>query len=142
MIGLWVVLAALLAALAFGGYRQLSDGRARPLQADDRDGVPRLDASHLGSALGREATFVQFSSEFCAPCRATERLLTRLVSESPGVQHIELDAAVRLDLVKRFDVTRTPTVLLLDREGFVRHRIVGAPRTEDVTQALTVLSAD
>ena len=50
--------------------------------------------------------------------------------------HIDIDAESRLDLVEEFGILRTPTVLLLDADGVVRHRIVGAPRRTDVIDAL------
>lgn len=137
MTGVWIVAAAVLLALAFGGYRRLTDGRVRAAQP----ATPRLDAAQLGGELGRAATFVQFSSAVCAPCRATHRLLTDLVAEQPTVAHIDLDAETRLDLVEQFGITRTPTVLVLDAAGAVRHRIVGAPRKTDVLNALTLVGS-
>lgn len=136
MTGVWIVLVAVLLALAFGGYRRITDGRVR---AVNRPAEPRLAAAHLGRQLGREATFVQFSSAVCAPCRATHRLLTDLSAEESSVAHIDLDAETRLDLVEQFGITRTPTVLVLDSEGVVRQRIVGAPRRADVRDALDLV---
>ncbi len=137
MTGVWIVLAAAVLALAFGGYRRLTDGRAKAVAADAE---PRLDADRLGGSLGSEATFVQFSSEVCAPCRATRKLLTEVTAARPSVTHIDIDAEHRLDLVEEFGVTRTPTVLLLDAAGTVRHRIVGAARRPDVLDALDRLA--
>jgi len=137
MTGLWIVLAALAVALAFGGYRALTDGRARAVPAvADVDDTPRLDAAQLGESLGSSATFVQFSSSVCAPCRATHKLLGEVTGSQPSVAHIDVNAETRLDLVEGFGITRTPTVLLLDRTGAVRHRIVGAARRADVLEAL------
>lgn len=137
MTGLWIVLAAVVVALAFGGYRALTDGRARAVShRSPADEVPRLDAVRLGDELGSHATFVQFSSSVCAPCRATHKLLSELTVDDPAVSHIDLDAESRLDLVEEFGITRTPTVLLLDGGGAVRHRIVGAARRADVLEAL------
>ncbi|MFT3971607.1 MAG: thioredoxin family protein [Micropruina sp.] len=138
MTGLWIVLAATVVALAFGGYRKLTDGRAKAVVVDVE---PRLDAVRLGAGLGSEATFVQFSSSVCAPCRATHKLLTEVAATRPTVTHIDIDAECRLDLVEEFGVTRTPTVLLLDAAGAVRHRIVGAARRPDVLDALDQLAA-
>ncbi|MBK8461592.1 MAG: thioredoxin family protein [Nigerium sp.] len=131
--GWWILGGALLVALAFGGYRRLTDGRSRAVAGDSK---PRLDAVRLGDVLGTEATFVQFSSAVCAPCRATHRLLTEVTRADPAVAHIDIDAEARLDLVDEFGIMRTPTVLLLDAGGVVRHRIVGAPRRADVVEAL------
>lgn len=131
MTGLWVVLAALVLALGFGGYRRLTDGRARTLRR-----AARLDAERLGAELGTQATFVQFSAAVCAPCRSTYRVLTEVVTDRPEVAHIDIDAETRLDLVDAFGITRTPTVLVLDGTGAVRHRIVGAARKPEVLDAL------
>jgi hypothetical protein len=49
---------------------------------------------------------------------------------------VHVDAETRLDLVEQYGITRTPTVLLLDRAGVVRHRIVGAARAPEVLEAL------
>jgi thiol-disulfide isomerase/thioredoxin len=137
MTGVWIALAALALALAFGGYRRLTDGRARAVSEAD---APRLDPVRLGDDLGREATFVQFSATVCAPCRATHRVLSEVVAERPGIAHIDLNAETRLDLVEEFGVLRTPTVLLLDGDGVVRHRIVGAARKDEVLDALEQLA--
>jgi thiol-disulfide isomerase/thioredoxin len=130
--GWWILGGVLLLVLAFGGYRRLTDGRARAV-ADSR---PRLDATRLGGSLGAEATFVQFSTSLCAPCRATRRLLVDLTAAEPRVAHIDIDAETRLDLVEEFGIMRTPTVLLLDADGVPRHRIVGPARRREVVAAL------
>ena len=139
MTGLYIVGVVLVLALAFGGYRRRTDGRVRGPRpvASDRTQEARLDARSLGAGLGSRATFVQFSSSVCAPCRATHRLL----SEFTSAAHIDIDAETRLDLVREFGVTRTPTVLVLDPGGAVRQRIVGAPRKPDIEEALQRLAA-
>lgn len=96
----------------------------------------RLDASQLGAALGERATLVQFSSAFCQPCRATRRTLHEVAGMVDGVAHIEVDAEAHLELVRQLDITKTPTVLVLDAEGEVVRRASGRPRTVDVVAAL------
>jgi thiol-disulfide isomerase/thioredoxin len=90
----------------------------------------------LGAELGERATLVQFSSAFCAPCRATRRVLGEVAGMVPGVTHVEVDAEAHLDLVRRLDVLKTPTVLILDAEGRVVRRATGQPRRADVIAAL------
>lgn len=138
MTGVWIALAALALALVFGGYRRITDGRIRAVATSRQ---ARVDPGRLGGALGRDATFVQFSATVCAPCRSTHRVLSDVVTERPGVTHIDVDAETRLDLVEEFGILRTPTVLLLDSDGIVRHRIVGAARKDEVLDALGRLSA-
>ncbi|TXS01680.1 thioredoxin family protein [Streptomyces sp. NBC_00708] len=103
------------------------DGQAR---------TERLDAARLGAELGERATLVQFSSAFCQPCRATRRTLTEVAGMVEGVAHVEIDAEAHLALVRALDISRTPTVLVLDAEGRIIRRAVGQPRTVDVVAAL------
>ncbi|HET9898365.1 MAG TPA: thioredoxin family protein [Streptosporangiaceae bacterium] len=102
----------------------------------DATALPGLGAADLGSALGERATLVQFSSAFCAPCRATRRVLADVATMVDGVTHIEIDAESRLDLVRRLDVRRTPTTFVLGPDGHVTHRASGQPRKVDVIAAL------
>ena len=101
----------------------------------------RLTPAELGAPLGRRATYVQFSSAFCAPCRAARRTLERVVATAEGVAHVEVDVAERRDLGERFDVTVTPTVLLLDAEGAVVRRASGAPTLAQARAALALAAA-
>ncbi|EGX56865.1 thioredoxin [Streptomyces zinciresistens K42] len=101
-----------------------------------RDEGQRLGAADLGGDLGERATLVQFSSAFCAPCRATRRVLGEVAGMVPGVSHVEIDAEDNLGLVRRLDILRTPTVLVLDADGAVVRRATGRPRKADVIAAL------
>lgn len=94
------------------------------------------DAGQLGEELGERATLVQFSSAFCAPCRATRRVLDEVAAMVPGVSHVEIDAEARLDLVRDAEVLKTPTVLVLDAHGREVRRAAGQPRKVDVIAAL------
>jgi len=153
MIGVLVLLGVLALATAFGVYRRATDGtlKAVEIAADTRDALPvpgsptgaghahagdRLTPDDLGADLGARATLVQFSSAFCAPCRATKLVLDEVTGMVEGVTHVEVDAESHLDLVRRLDVRRTPTVLVLDADGLVRVRAAGAPRKADVIAAL------
>jgi thiol-disulfide isomerase/thioredoxin len=109
------------------------------VEVADHSVVPALDvlgADDLGVELGERATLVQFSSAFCTPCRATRVVLGDVATMVDGVAHVEIDAEAHLDLVRRLDVTRTPTVLVLDGAGRIRTRATGAPRRADVIAAL------
>ncbi|WP_395108977.1 thioredoxin family protein [Actinomadura sp. SCN-SB] len=101
----------------------------------------RLGAAEIGSRLGERATLVQFSTAFCAPCRATRRVLGEVAGMVDGVAHVELDAESHLDLVRRLNVVRTPTVLVLDADGRIVRRASGAPRKADVIAALGVATS-
>ncbi|WP_208636924.1 TlpA family protein disulfide reductase [Streptomyces swartbergensis] len=133
MTGLVVCVLVLAAASAYGVLQRRRSGRVR---VRGRDDGKRLDAAELGADLGERATLVQFSSAFCAPCRATRRVLGEVAGMVPGVTHVEIDAEAQLDLVRRLDILKTPTVLVLDADGRVVRRATGQPRKADVIAAL------
>ncbi|HAS07814.1 MAG TPA: thiol reductase thioredoxin [Actinobacteria bacterium] len=95
-----------------------------------------ITVADLGGPLGENATLVQFSSAFCQPCRVTKRILAEVITMVDGVEHYEIDAEARLDLVRRLDIRRTPTVLVVDARGHIIRRATGAPRKADVIAAL------
>ena len=136
MTGLLAVGVTLVVATALGLWVRRSGHRL-----GRRDGTPAaartvLAPDDLGAALGERATLVQFSTAFCQPCRATRRVLDEVSLLVPGVAHVEVDAESHLDLVRRLDVRRTPTVLVLDATGAVVRRASGQPRKADVLAAL------
>ena len=133
MTGIVVCVAVLAAASAFGVLHRRRSGRVR---VRGRDDGKRLGAAELGEGLGERATLVQFSSAFCAPCRATRRVLGEVAGLVPGVTHVEIDAEEHLDLVRKLDILKTPTVLVLDADGRIVRRATGQPRKEEVIAAL------
>ena len=137
--GLIACLAVLAAAGAFGLARRYRDGRlTRPRRhpGGPSAGGPRVTPAQLGQPLGHRATLLQFSSEFCAPCRATRQVLDDVASGADGVSHVEVDAAERPDLVRLLDVRRTPTVFVLGPDGQVARRGSGLMGKAEVISAL------
>jgi len=92
----WVLIAAVAAALGFGAYRAIVDGRfsgthrvrGGEIAADVAAPASVLEGADLEHELGERATLLQFSSAFCAPCRATRRILADVSSAVPGVAHV------------------------------------------------------
>ncbi|MGH8971490.1 MAG: thioredoxin family protein [Actinomycetes bacterium] len=140
---LLVLCAALALAAGVGWWlRRPGRGLAHAQRGAGADAAPTLSPADLDHPLGSRATLVQFSTAFCQPCRATRVILTDVSGQVPGVVHVEVDAESNLDLVRRLDVRRTPTVLVLDGDGRVVRRASGQPRKADVIAALgTVVSA-
>ena len=144
--GAWVVVAAVVLAVGFGLYRWATDGRFRgthrlrgsahaevPAEQTVWDDVRRALPE---APLGETATLLQFSSAFCAPCRATRRTLGEVAAVVPGVEHVEVDAESHLELVRSLGILRTPTTLVLDARGREVTRATGAPRRDQVLAAL------
>ncbi len=139
LIGPIVGVAALRAATLLGLVWKARDGRfRRQSPVRDEAAAPSVLAS-LGVRAGTPATLLQFSSAFCAPCRATRRVCAEVVGMLDGVRHIEVDAEQHLDAVRALDVRRTPTVLVIDREGRVVKRASGQPAKAHLIAALAPL---
>ena len=154
--GAWIVVAAVVLAVGFGLWRAGTDGRFRgthalpPLVEEGRSPVTRPgtpDATvtrppgaelvaAAGHQLGERATLLQFSSAFCAPCRATRRVLGEVTDLVEGVTHVEIDAEHHLDATRAFGILRTPTTVVLDASGVEVTRATGAPTRDQVLTAL------
>jgi len=148
--GLIALAAALAVAVATGLIWQRNNGRIRGVrtapapdgpQAHAADAAaaqagPVLTGAELGLPLGQRATLVQFSTAFCAPCRATRRILAEVAGMIDGVAHVEIDAESHLELVRRLDIRRTPTVLVVGPDGRIAKRASGQPRKADVIAAV------
>lgn len=132
MTGVVVLLVALVVAAVLAVAMRWKNGRFAVVP-DDRE---RLTAAQIGVPLGDRATMVQFSSAFCSPCRATRVLLTDVAAKVPGVVAVDIDAEEHLQLVRDLNVSRTPTVLILDASGVVTTRASGLPRREQLLAAL------
>jgi thiol-disulfide isomerase/thioredoxin len=147
--GLIALAAALLVATLLGVAMRRRAGQFRPAspRTPAKPGAPAkpagaLTEADLGAGLGRQATLVQFSTAFCAPCRPTRQILAQVADMVDGVTHVEIDAAARMDLVQRLRINSTPTVLVLDPDGAIVKRATGLPRKADVIAALgTVVRA-
>lgn len=149
--GLIVVAAVLALGTGIGWWRRRTEGRFRPaVEPRTRPvvataagtlpivGVAQADAGPAPEAIDNEllvalgvgpapATLLQFSSAFCAPCRALRRVSSEVAAMVPGVQHIEIDAESHLEAVRALGIWRTPTLLVLDADGRVVKRATGVP---------------
>jgi thiol-disulfide isomerase/thioredoxin len=112
---------------AAAGAEAVAPGASRPDVLTEAD---------LGDHLGRQATLVQFSTAFCAPCRPTRQILAQVAGMVDGVTHVDIDATDRMDLVRRLRINSTPTVLVLGPDGAIVKRASGLPRKADVIAAL------
>ena len=141
--GVIVALAALVLASGLGILVRARRGRftsAAGSAMKTTDASPHSAVlAGLGVTPGTPVTLLQFSSAFCAPCRATRVLCADVAERVPGVRHIEVDAESHLDAVRALDVWRTPTVLLVDSALSVRRRASGAPTRAQLLAAMADL---
>ena len=133
--GLITVLGVLAVATVAGLWWRRRDGRVRPVARPH----PPVDLADLGVVAGTPATLLQFSSAFCAPCRATRLVCASVAERFAGVRHVEVDVAEHLDAVRRLGIWRTPTVLVVDASGAIVHRASGTPNRAQVIAAVAPL---
>lgn len=122
------------------------DGREEPGVVEDSPEDPSAAGSRLDATLLERlgvgpapVTLLQFSSAFCAPCRAVRRVSSEVAELLPGVRHVEVDAESHLDEVRELGIWRTPTLLVLDAEGHVVKRATGVPSKPQLIAALAGL---
>jgi thiol-disulfide isomerase/thioredoxin len=98
-----------------------------------------ITAEMIGADLGSRVTLLQFSTVFCGPCRATRLLIQDVTANMSDVAHVEVDAEANLELVRKLDIRSTPTTLFLDSQGHEIGRAMGAPKREQVLQAIAAI---
>ena len=127
--GLLVAVFVLLAATAFGAYRKATDGKVRSVSGS-------ISLHEPG-----KITLLQFSSAFCAPCRATRVVCAEIARTTPGVAHLEIDAESQLDTVRALGIRRTPTLLIIAPDGEIVGRAEGALTLAQVRTAIGAVHA-
>jgi thiol-disulfide isomerase/thioredoxin len=135
--GAYVLLAVLALSVAFGIYRKVSDGKLREEIVPPLQGLS--EHLHLDHDHPPQVTFLQFSSEFCQPCRVTSKVLEDVTNSFPAICHIELDVVEHLDLVKTYGISRTPTTLIIDKAGTVHFKATGVPKKAELATAVADL---
>jgi thiol-disulfide isomerase/thioredoxin len=133
--GAIVVAAVLVLATVAAFALRWRDGRLKGTRQQP------LTVAELGQPFGARATLLQFSSSFCAPCRAARELLADVAARDAGIVHVEIDVADQLDLVRLLDVRRTPTVFVLGPQGQITRRASGVPSRDDVLAAVALATA-
>jgi hypothetical protein len=112
---------AIVAVIVLGlviGRRMYRQWQAR-LQAVPA-GSTRVPTELLGDA---DRTWVVFTTPYCASCGPVKE---QLAADDPDATVVTVDATREPHLADAFHVRSAPTVLLADRVGEVRARLVGA----------------
>jgi len=132
-----IVLAVVIAAATVAGLAlRQRQGKFKASAAGPAADPAVLTAEELGAPLGARVTLVQFSTQFCANCPPTKRMLGQVAREHDGVELVEVDAAARLDLARRLNVYATPTILVLGPDGAIANRASGQPSKSEVLAAM------
>ena len=131
---------------------------APPLVATDLDGNAFRLSDHAGRVL-----VVNFWASWCAPCRAELPSMNRAVDKlrqapvtwlganvgedreavAAFVTDFAIEFTVLLDpdgeLSQRWEVTGMPTTFVVDRDGYIAHKIVGEREWDDARHLQLIL---
>lgn len=123
MLRLLIVVALGLVVLATA--RAYVRAKSRPV---DVSALPRLPRD-IG---GRNATWVIFTSEYCATCGPVKERIREL---DPMADLVEVDVAERPDLATTYLVRTAPTVLFASANRRIQARFVGNVPATDLETA-------
>ena len=130
----FLLLLTLLSFLVVLGYWQ----RVRHGKLKKVNGIS-ISALELNQELGKKATIVQFSTTFCSECRTAKAIAKDVVKDYKDITYVEVDAESNLDLVRRIDIRSTPTTIFLDSKGFEIARAKGAPKRDQLINAIKAI---
>lgn len=121
--GIVFVLGLVALALVLGLIVKLTAVRTR--HPDKRSATVNI-ADFGIETPGQESTVIQLSTVHCSRCPGVQRTITELVRDHRDVEFVHVDVTERPELVKKYQVMQTPTVLVLDNELNVHTRLSGA----------------
>lgn len=133
----------LLSTLAGLAYRLLR-GRGRELRKLAKLDLERLPTEKNGlptKLLGKSATIIQFSTQFCGQCPGVRRQLAQLEYRLGGISFLEVDITERIDIAAHFSISQTPTIFVLNDKSELVYRIGGVPNLQLLTKELEKLGA-
>jgi thiol-disulfide isomerase/thioredoxin len=122
----------LLIALGLGLWLKATQGTIKSAKPHKNFAV---QFSNFGT-LGGAATLIQFSTDFCANCPGSRRILKEISSQSSDIEFIEIDAEKNYDLTKKLNILSTPTILILDSQGEELARVSGKPQKKAIENVL------
>ena len=141
---LTLVLIVLLASTLAGVAYRLLRGRGHEVKRKERIDLSRLPTEKNGiatSLLGKHATLIQFSTQYCGQCPGVRRQLSQLEYRLGGISFLEVDITDRIDIAAHFGISQTPTVFVLNQKSELVYRIGGVPNLKILNEELAKLGA-
>lgn len=93
----------------------------------------RLDLNDLGV---EGPVIVQFTTRYCAPCRAARPELESL-AEGAEVRFTQIDVGERPDVARQYGVRTVPTIVVASRSGRVLGKWTALPANGEIAVAAT-----
>jgi thioredoxin 1 len=102
------------------------------------------DAARETIAATTGIVLVDFSAEWCPPCRMLDPVVDRLAAETPDLTLLRVDIDASPELARQYDVMSFPTLIFFV-DGEPRRRLVGArgigPLREELEQVRASLAS-
>jgi thiol-disulfide isomerase/thioredoxin len=104
--------------------------RRPPRRLGDR----RLDLGDLGVA---GPAILQFTTAYCAPCRATAPHLLRAAEEG-RVNFAQVDVGLRPDVARSYGIRTVPTIAVADHDGKIFGVWTALPEGDELVRAVAL----
>jgi thiol-disulfide isomerase/thioredoxin len=136
------VIALVATATLVGIAYRLLRGRGHRVLGRQQIDLRRLRPTkngNLSTELGKQATLLQFSTQYCGQCPGVRRQLAQIETQHAGISHLEVDITDRINVAARFGITQTPTIFLLNAKSELVYRVGGIPNLLKLNQELQKL---
>ena len=87
--------------------------------------VKKINSSEFEQVKNNKAIIVDFSAEWCGPCKMVSPVVDQIAAERPDIKVCKLDVDKNLDLARSFQVMSVPTLVAM-KNGEIINKTVGA----------------
>ena len=89
------------------------------------DYVQTVDDRRFNDVISKGTVLVDFSADWCGPCRMLAPILDMLAKELEGrATVVKVDVDESQSIATQYDISSVPTLLLF-KDGELKHRMVG-----------------
>ena len=89
------------------------------------DNVQTVDDRSFSDVISSGTVLVDFSADWCGPCRMLAPILDALAKELEGrVKVVKVDVDESQSIATQYDISSVPTLLLF-KDGQMKHRMTG-----------------
>ena len=89
------------------------------------DHVQTVDDRAFNDIISQGMVLVDFSADWCGPCKMLAPILDALAQELEGkVKVVKIDVDQSQSIATQYDISSVPTILLF-KDGQLKHRMIG-----------------
>jgi thioredoxin 1 len=100
-----------------------------------------VTAANFDETIGQGVTMVDFSAEWCQPCKMMAPVIDELATEFDGKATVaKLDIDNAQDIAVKYGVNAVPTFIVF-KDGEVANKLQGLQDKDELTQAINAACA-